>query len=189
MQSDQEFLEQTARALLDADTRLAEALPRAYDELRELASLYLSHERPDHTLQPTALVHEAYLRMRQQRTVDWNNQAQFFGIAARMMRRILVNHAETRHAQKRGGTAAHLSLDTALAVFEGEAIPALDVDAALTKLQAVDTRAAEIAELRFFGGLTIPETAKVLNISPATVKREWTVAKMFLERELNAQKA
>jgi RNA polymerase sigma factor (TIGR02999 family) len=188
-QGDREFLEQTAEWLREGggDGALADALPRVYDELRELANSYLRRERPGHTLQPTALVHEAYLRLRKQRNVDWTNHAQFLGIAARMMRRILVNHAEARATQKRGGGATHVNLDTALAVLDSEAIPTLDVDQALTELERVDPRQAQIAELRFFGGLTVPETADALGISAATVKREWTVAKMFLEQELSHQ--
>ena len=183
-QSDREFLDQTAQWLAAENARLAEELPRVYDELRSLANSYLRRERPDHTLQPTALVHEAYLRLRTQRNVDWSNQAQFLGIAAKMMRRILVSHAEKRDAEKRGGGATHVNLDTALAVFDREAIPTLDVNRALVQLEALDSRQAQIAELRFFGGLTVPQTAEVLGISPATVKREWTTARMWLEREI-----
>ena len=183
-QSDREFLDQTARWLAAENAELAEALPRVYDELRSLANSYLRRERPDHTLQPTALVHEAYLRLRTQRNVDWSNQAQFLGIAAKMMRRILVNHAEKRDAQKRGSGVTHVNLDTALAVFDREAIPTLDVNRALMQLETLDARQAQIAELRFFGGLTVPQTAEVLGISPATVKREWTTARMWLEREI-----
>jgi RNA polymerase sigma factor (TIGR02999 family) len=124
------------------------------------------------------------LRLRKQRSVDWSNQAQFLGVAAKMMRRILVNHARDRAAAKRGGKSPHVSLDTALAVLQSAAVPTLDVDRALTKLEAMDPRQARIAELRFFGGLTVPQTAEALGISPATVKREWTVAKMWLEREI-----
>ena len=183
-QSDREFLDQTAQWLAAENAGLAEELPRVYDELRSLANSYLRRERPDHTLQPTALVHEAYLRLRTQRNVDWTNQAQFLGIAAKMMRRILVSHAEKRDAEKRGGGATHVNLDTALAVFDREAIPTLDVNRALMQLEALDPRQAQIAELRFFGGLTVPQTAEVLGISPATVKREWTTARMWLEREI-----
>ena len=183
-QSDREFLEQTAQWLAESDSGLADALPQVYDELRSIAHNCLRGERPNHTLQPTALVHEAYLRLRKQRNVDWGNEAQFLGVAARMMRRILVNHARDRAAQKRGGGATHLSLDTALATLEQAAMPTLDVNQALTKLEEMDPRQAQIAELRFFGGLTVDQTAEVLGISPATVKREWTVAKMWLEREI-----
>ena len=183
-QSDREFLDQTARWLAENDAQLANSLPQVYDELRSIAYSCLRGERPNHTLQPTALVHEAYFRMRKQRNVDWTNEAQFLAVAARMMRRILVNHARDRAAMKRGGKAVHISLDTALAVLDNAAMPTLDVNRALTKLEEIDPRQAQIAELRFFGGLTVPQTAEALGVSPATVKREWTVAKMWLEREI-----
>lgn len=183
-QTDREFLEQTAQWLADSDTQLAEALPQVYDELRQLAGGYLRQERTDHTLQPTALVHEAYLRLRGQRTVDWTNRAQLLGIAARMMRRILMNHAAARDTSKRGGKAPRLSLDLALDVFDRQQVSATALHATLRELEALDPRQGQIVELRFFGGLTIEETGEVLGISPATVKREWTIAKMWLEREM-----
>lgn len=183
-QDERAFLEETADWLRSNDAQLADALPEVYDELRQLARGYLHRERANHTLQPTALVHEAYLRLRKQRNVNWSNDAQFLGVAARMMRRILVNHARDRAAQKRGGGATHVSLDTALAVLDNAAMPTLDVNRALTKLEEMDPRQAQIAELRFFGGLTVEQAAQSLGISPATVKREWTVAKMWLEREI-----
>jgi len=183
-QTDHEFLDETARWLAGSNAALAEELPRVYDELRRLAGGYLRMERADHTLQPTALVHEAYLQLRAQRSVDWSNRAQFLGIAARMMRRILVRHAEARNARKRGGRSLHVTLDDALGVFDAEAVSALAVNRALNDLEALDARQAQIAELRFFGGLTVAETAEVLGISPATVKREWTVARLWLEREI-----
>jgi RNA polymerase sigma factor (TIGR02999 family) len=185
-QSDGEFLEQTARWLGGDDPALVEALPRVYDELRGLARAYLHRERRDHTLQPTALVHEAYLHLRQQRSVDWNNHAQFLGVAARMMRRILVRHAEARNASKRRGTSEHVNLDDAFNVYDENAVSPLDVNRALEELEQLDPRQAQIAELRFFGGLTVDETAEVVGISPATVKREWNVAKRWLERQLRA---
>ena len=181
---DREFLDETARWLARSDAELANALPQVYDELRELAHGYLCRERSNHTLQPTALVHEAYLRLRKQRNVNWSNEAQFLGVAARMMRRILVNHARDRAAHKRGGGTTHVSLDLALAALDNSAMPTIDVNRALTKLEQMDPRQSQIAELRFFGGLTVSQTAEVLGISPATVKREWTVAKMWLEREI-----
>lgn len=184
--ADREFLEETARWLEDADPRLLDVLPKMYDELRQLAAGYLRAERKDHTLQPTALVHEAYLQLRAQRCVDWRNHAQFLGVAARMMRRILVRHAEARNAQKRRGTAVHVSVDEALDIFDSEAVSALEVNRALHDLEAMDPRQAQIAELRFFGGLTLAETAEVLGISPATVKREWNIARLWLEREIGA---
>ncbi len=186
LRADRQFLDETAR-WLDADSaRLADALPQVYDELRRLASGYLRRERSDHTLQATALVHEAYIRLRDQRTVDWNNRAQFLAIAAKMMRRILVNHAETRGAAKRGGGVAHVDLDAAIDAFDRHATSAIEVNRALKELEAIDARQAQIAELRFFGGLTVAETGEVLGISPATVKREWNVAKLWLEREMSA---
>jgi RNA polymerase sigma factor (TIGR02999 family) len=184
-QTDREFLEQTARCLEDADPRLVEALPKVYDELRHLAAGYLRGERREHTLQPTALVHEAYLQLHEQRSVDWSNHAQFLGVAAHMMRRILVRHAESRNAQKRRGAAVHVSVDDALNVFDSEAVSALDVNRALHDLEALDPRQAQIAELRFFGGLTLAQTSEVLGISTATVKREWNIARLWLEREIS----
>lgn len=185
LRDDKQFLEETARWLEAESPGLAEALPRVYDELRQLASSYLRRERVDHTLQPTALVHEAYMRLRDQHAVDWNNRAQFLAISAKMMRRILVNHAEARGAAKRGGGATRVDLDVALEAFDRHATSAMEVNRALKDLEAVDARQAQIAELRFFGGLTVPETAEVLGISPATVKREWNVAKLWLEREIS----
>lgn len=183
-QTDEEFLEETARWLSNSDTQLADALPQLYDQLRELAAGYLRRERRDHTLQPTALVHEAYLQLREQHSVDWSNNAHFLGVAARMMRRILVRHAQARHASKRRGGAVHVSVDDALDVFDSEAVSALDVNRALHDLEALDPRQAQIAELRFFGGLTLEETGQVLGISPATVKREWNIARLWLAREI-----
>ncbi|HSH38249.1 MAG TPA: ECF-type sigma factor [Chthoniobacterales bacterium] len=185
--ADVAFLEETRRLLASDTTALTDMLPRVYDELRQLAGNYLRRERSDHTLQPTALVHEAYLRLVDQRSVDWNNRGQFLAIAARMMRRILVNHAVARQTAKRGGGSTHVSLDTALDVFDKQAVSAVEVNRALHELEALDARQANIAELRFFGGLTVAETADVLSISPATVKREWNVAKLWLEREMSGR--
>ena len=185
-QTDREFLEETARWLDNNDQQLADALPQLYDQLRELAAGYLRRERRDHTLQPTALVHEAYLHLREQHSVDWSNNAHFLGVAARMMRRILVRHAEARNAGKRRGAAVHVSVDDALEVFDSESVSALEVNRALHELEALDPRQAQIAELRFFGGLTLAETAEVLGISPSTVKREWNIARLWLEREMGS---
>jgi len=160
------------------------ALPAVYDELRQLAGNYLRRERPDHTLQPTALVHESYLRLLNQRTVDWSNRLEFLSIAARMMRRILSDHAVTRAAQKRGGGAPKVQLDAALDLCDNRAINVVAVDEALRDLEAMDPRQAQLVELRFFGGLTIEETAEVMALSPATVKREWMTARRWLQREL-----
>ena len=183
--ADAAFLEQTRGWLASDSQQLTDMLPRVYDELRQLAANYLRRERADHTLQPTALVHEAYLRLVDQRSVDWNNRAQFLAIAARMMRRILVNHAVARQTAKRRGRSMHVSLDNALDVFDKQAVSAVAVNRALQELERLDARQAHIAELRFFGGLTVAETADVLAVSPATVKREWNVAKLWLEREMS----
>ena len=185
LQSDRQFLEQTARWLGEEGSGLADALPRVYDELRELAGSYLRRERSDHTLQPTALVHEAYLRLREQRNVDWGNRAQFLGIAARMMRRILVDHATARRTAKRGGENTRVSLDEALQIFDQQEVSTLALHTALQDLEALDPRQAQVVEMRFFGGMTVPEIGEVLAISPATVKREWSVAKLWLEREMS----
>lgn len=163
---------------------LDELLPVVYDELRRLAGSYLGRERPGHTLQPTALVHEAYLRLVDQRSVDWRNRAQFFGMAAEMMRRILVNHAQGRHAAKRGGHAPRLSLDEAVGFSEERDLNLVALDEALSDLALLDPRQSRIVELRFFAGLSIEETAEVLEISPATVKREWSAARAWLYREM-----
>ncbi len=167
---------------------LAQMLPQVYEELRRLAGNYLRKERSDHTLQPTALVHEAYLRLLEQRTAKWHNRAHLLAISAKIMRRILLNHAEARGTTKRGGGTTRLSLDVALDVFDQRNIPAAALHAALRELEALDPRQGQIVELRFFGGLSIEDTAEVLGISPATVKREWGIAKLWLERELGAQK-
>ncbi len=165
---------------------LDELLPVVYDELRRVADGFLRRERPSHTLQPTALVHEAYLRLIDQQSVNWQNRAQFFGIAAQMMRRILINHAEGRHAEKRGGHAPRVSLDEAVSFFEERDINLVALDDALNALAALDSQQSQIVELRFFGGLTVEEVAEVLGLSPATVKREWGSAKLWLRRQLNS---
>lgn len=166
---------------------LERLLPAVYDELRKLARSYLRRERPDHTLQATALVHEAYLRLIDQHSVTWQNRAHFFGIAAQMMRRILVNHAVAKQTDKRGGDAQKLSLDEALGLAEERELDLIALDDAMKTLAEFDPRQSRIVELRFFGGLSIEETAEVLGISPATVKREWNTAKMWLHRELSKQ--
>ena len=160
------------------------ALPALYNELREMAAGYLRRERSDHTLQPTALVHESYLRLVKQHTVDWSNRLQFLSIAARMMRRILSDHATARTAEKRGGDATRLQLDSALEFCDERAINLVAIDQALRDLEALDPRQAQVVELRFFGGLTIPETAELMALSEATVKREWLTAKRWLQREM-----
>lgn len=163
---------------------LDELLPLVYDQLRRLAAHQLERERADHTLQPTALVHEAYLRLVDQHAVDWQNRAHFFGLAAEMMRRILVNHALARQAAKRGGHETRLALDEILEQAATQAVDLPLLDAALNKLAALDPQQARIVELKYFGGLTIEEIATVLDISSATVKRDWRMAKAWLFQEL-----
>ena len=168
----------------DAAT-LTGMIPDAYEELRGLAAGYLRDERSDHTLQPTALVHEVYLRLMDQSSVHWHNRAHFLGIAARMMRRILINHAKAHTAEKRGGAdAIRLQFDEALDFYQQRDVSLVAVDAALRRLEELDKRQAQIVEFRFFGGLTVEEIAKVLEIAPITVKREWATAKLWLQREL-----
>lgn len=165
---------------------LDELMPVVYDELRRLAQNYLSRERQGHTLQTTALVHEAYLRLIDQRSVNWQNRAQFFGIAAQMMRRILINHANDRNAKKRQGYASKVSLDDVVSLFEKRELDLMSLDEALNDLAALDPQQTKIVELRFFGGLTIEEVSEVLGISPATTKREWDSAKLWLRRQLSS---
>jgi RNA polymerase sigma-70 factor (ECF subfamily) len=170
----------------DAAT-LRRMLPSVYEELRHVAAAFLRSERPDHTLQPTALVHEAYLRMVDQRDAKWQNSAHLLGIFARMMRRILVDHASARVAAKRGGKdAVHVMLDDALDVYDRHELNLLELEEALRGLNALDPQQARIVEMRFFGGMTVEEIAKVLDVSPRTVKRDWVVAKRWLRRALSA---
>jgi len=164
---------------------LDKLMPLVYDELRRLAHHYMNRERPGHTLQTTALVNEAYLRLVDQRHVRWQNRAHFFAIAAQMMRRILVDHARSHQYAKRGGHARQVSLDEAAVASQERAADLLALDEALTELAAIDPQQARTVELRFFGGLSIEETAEVLGLSPATIKREWGAAKAWLYREIN----
>ena len=159
---------------------LDQMLPLVYEELHRLAALYLSRERPDHTLQPTALVNEAYLRLINQRQVDWRNRAQFLGVAANMMRRILVNHARDRAAEKRAGDRERVSLSLVELSSNPSDVDLIALETALDKLTALDERKASVVELRFFGGLTMDEVAEVLEISRATVEREWSFARAWL---------
>ena len=155
-------------------------LPVLYQELHRLASSYLSREAPGHTLQPTALVHEAYLRLVDQRRVDWRNRAQFLGVAASMMRRILVNHARDRAARKRGGNPERVSLSLVESPSGRPDVELIALEDALHRLAALDERKSKVVELKFFGGLTIEEIAEVLQISGATVEREWAFARAWL---------
>ena len=163
---------------------LEQLTPMVYDELRRMARTYLHNERSDHTLQATALVHEAYLRLIDQHTVDWQNRAHFFGIASQMMRRILVNHALAKTAEKRGGDNQKLSLNETIEFGQQTEIDLLALDEALQELEDLDPQQTRIVELRFFGGLSIEETAAALRISPATVKRDWSTARLWLRRQL-----
>lgn len=157
-----------------------EMLPLVYDELRRLAASYLVRERHHHTLQPTALVHEAYLRLVDQRQVNWKNRAQFVGLAAVMMRRILVNHARDRAAGKRGGDLQKVPLSDADESAKPPDVDVLVLHEALERLGAIDSRKSRIVELKFFGGLTTNEIAEVLQLSPATIEREWSFARAWL---------
>ena len=162
-------------------------LPQIHDELRKLAAGYLRKERPDHTLQPTALVNEAFLKLVDQRAVKWQNRAHFFGIAAQAMRRILVDHARANAASKRGGALRKVPLDDAAVIDRVGDVDLLALDEALTRLAAMDPQQSRIVELRFFGGLSIEETAEVLRVSPGTVMRDWTMAKAWLRREIGKE--
>ena len=161
-------------------------LPIVYAELRRIAARQLRHERDGHTLQPTALVHEAYLRLVAQHTVDWQGRAHFYGVAAQVMRRILVDHARRQAARKRGDGAQRVPLEEVAETPAVNQIAVLDLDHALGRLEQLDRGLAQIVELRAFGGLTIDEAARVLKISPTTAKREWRTAKAWLTNELGA---
>lgn len=164
---------------------LGQLLPYVYDELHRQASRYLRRERPDHTLQTTALIHEAYLKLIDQRKVEWQNRAHFFAVAAQAMRRILVDYARTKKREKRGGDDIKLQLDEAINVATGEkSIDLVALDEALTRLAEFDARQARVVELRYFSGMTEDETAQVLDISPATVRRDWSMAKAWLHGQL-----
>jgi RNA polymerase sigma-70 factor, ECF subfamily len=169
------------RAVLD------DLLPLVYAELRRLAAGYLRHERPGHTLQPTALVHEAYLRLVDQTQVQWQNRAHFFGVAAQMMRRILVDHARSQQAEKRGGDIQKLALDENIDVSGERAAELIALDEALARLAELDPQKSRIVELRFFGGLSVEETAEVLGVSAPTVKRQWRMAKAWLYGQVQKQ--
>jgi len=167
---------------------LDKLMPVVYDELRRQAARYLRREQPGHTLQTTALIHEAYVRLVDQHNVQWQNRAHFFGIAAQMMRRILVDHARTKKRAKRGGSDIKISLDDATVMVKGQDLDVVAVDEALTRLAKIDEQQSRVVELRFFSGLTVEETAEVMGISPATVKRDWSMAKAWLHRELSGDR-
>jgi RNA polymerase sigma factor (TIGR02999 family) len=164
---------------------VSKVMPVVYDELRRLAGRYLRRERPGQTLQPTALVHEAYLRLSKDKKQSWQNRTHFLAIAALSMRQILVERARARGASKRGGAQIRITLDETLAVQRETSIDLVALDEALTRLALIDPQQTRIVELRFFGGLTVEEAAEALGISPATVKRGWSVARAWLKRELS----
>ncbi len=166
---------------------LEQLMPLVYDELRRLAQHYMRQERADHTLQATALVHEAWLRLVQTNRLTWQNRAHFIGVAAELMRRILVDHARKRRAQMRGGVETKLALNEALDALVPQEVDLVALDEALDSLSAFDPRQSRIVELKFFGGLEVAEIAEVLGISPATVKRDWAWAKTWLYREISKQ--
>ena len=166
---------------------LDQLMPLVYEELHRLAHQYMARERPEHSLQTSALLNEAYLKLVDQKNVHWQNRAQFFGIAAKLMRQILVDHARQRHRIKRGGDARHVPLDEAVVVSPARAAEMMALDDALETLAAVDQRKSQILELRFFGGLSIEETAEVLGVSPGTVMRDWTLAKAWLRMDMTRE--
>lgn len=166
----------------------ARLMPFVYDELRRLARIFLARERGAHTLQPTALVHEAYLRLVDQRSVKWQNRAHFYGLASSMMRRVLIDHARAHATEKRGGAALHLSLDDVQVPLEQRAAGLLALDEALEKLAQMDERKCRVVEMRFFGGLSDEEIAEVLQVTTRTVLRDWKKARLWLYRELSLDK-
>ena len=163
---------------------LDQLMPLVYDELHRLAGAYLRSERREHTLQPTALVNEAYLKLIRQRNIQWQNRAQFFGVAAQLMRRILVDHARATYADKRGGDRVNVSLKNIGAFGTQPTTDVLALHDVLNRLAEIDANQSRIVELRFFGGLTIDEAAEVMQVSHSTVEREWKIAKAWLKREL-----
>jgi RNA polymerase sigma factor (TIGR02999 family) len=203
-QFDQEDITRLLHRWGEGDAAARDALfPLLYDELRQLARRRLASERADHTLQGTALVNEAYLRLSGQRVVEWQNRSQFLALASQMMRRILVDYARQRDAEKRGAGGDVLSLDDTRAALQIEAaqvaqahdamhaaenarVDLLAIDHALSRLTAIDAQQGHIVELRYFGGLTVEEAAEVVGLSPATIKREWVLARAWLQRELSS---
>jgi RNA polymerase sigma factor (TIGR02999 family) len=172
----------------DASAR-DELFPLVYADLKRLARHQLRRERPNHTLQPTALVHELYLRLAEGRGIQWNCRTHFFGIAAKLLRQVLVDHARATGAQKRGGGGVRILLDEAVAILSVRELDLVQLDDALIRLTSFDPRQCEIVELRFFGGLSIEDTAEAMGLSPATVKRDWTIARAWLYREMGGARA
>ena len=168
---------------------LDKLIPLVYAELRRLARGYMGRESPGHTLQTSALINEAYMKLVDQRNVQWQNRAHFFGVAAQVMRHILIDHARSRHYAKRGAGARKISLDDTAVLSDERAADLVALDDALTAFAELDPRKSRIIELRFFGGLNIEETAVVMKISPATVSREWRAARAWLRREMSGESA
>lgn len=168
------------------ESALDELIPLIYQDLRRLAGNYLQRERQDHTLQPTALINEVFVRLIDQQNIKWQNRAHFFGISAKLMRRVLVDHARAHRAAKRGGDQFSVSLSQANQVASDPGVDLLNLHAALERLETLDPQQSQIVELRFFGGLTIEETAEVMSRSHATIEREWKMARAWLRRELDA---
>jgi RNA polymerase sigma factor (TIGR02999 family) len=184
-----QFTEMLVRWRAGDRAALDRLIPLVYSELRRLAHHYLRRERPGHTLQSTALVHEVYVRLLGQDLPEWQNRAHFFGVAAQLMRQILVDYARSRRAAKRGGGACKLTIDAAVALSHETDIDMIALDDALKALASVDPQQSRIVEMRFFAGLSIEDTSDVLGISPATVKRDWTTARAWLFRELGRSAA
>jgi RNA polymerase sigma factor (TIGR02999 family) len=182
---------QVTQKLIDAGrgdrAALDELIPIVYQELRRMADRYLRQERPDHSLQPTALVHEAYLRLIDQRQVTWQNRAHFFGVAARMMRRILVDYAKTKNRDKRGGGARKIPIDEIAHLIKEGSEDLVALDEAMKRLEEIDPRKSRVVELRYFGGLSVEETARALDISTKTVMRDWNMAKAWLYQEISRE--
>lgn len=169
-------------------TALDKLVPIIYDELKRQARRHMRRERPDHTLETSAIVHEAYIKLAEQRNVIWENRAHFFWLASEIMRRVLVDHARGKNRQKRGAGAEMLTLEPGLAAAPGSSVDLLELDEALKHLEATDRQQAKVVELKFFAGLNVEEIAETLGISIATVKRDWAVAKAWLSRELGPRK-
>jgi RNA polymerase sigma factor (TIGR02999 family) len=180
--------EQVTRLLVELNNgnhaAIESLMPLVYDELRRIAARHLNRERLDHTLQPTALVHEAYMRLVDQRTPHWQNRLHFMSVAATMMRRVLIDHAKARHRVRRGGNQQRVLLEDNLAGTDNRVLEVLAIDEALEKLAALDAQQARVVELRFFGGLSVEETAQVMGVSTPTVKRYANSARAFLHREM-----
>lgn len=187
MSSTQQEVSQLLRAWSEGDqSALEKLMPLVYEELRRMAKRHMDRQNPGHTLQTTALIHEAYLRLVDQKETRWQNRAHFFAVAARAMRHILVDYARSRHAAKRGGAAVAVSLDEAAVASDERASEMVALDDALESLAAIDRRKCQVVELRYFGGLSVDETAEVLKVSRETVARDWRLARTWLLRELSS---